>query len=329
MTKNIIITGGCGFIGHHMVEHIHRHTNWNIIILDKLSYATKGMERLRSNNILDSKRISVYTVDLVQPITKGLSLEIGNVDFIIHLAAETHVDNSISNPVPFIHNNVMSTVNMLEYARNLPNLEKFFYFSTDEVFGPALGDKSFKEWEVHNPTNPYSASKSAAENIALSYENTYKVPVIIVNVMNAMGERQHIEKYIPKCIKYILEGKKISVHADQKCETIGTRYYIHGRNISSGILFLIKHGIIGDKYNITGEIELNNLEIAQRISAIIGKDLNYEIVDAETDRAGHDLAYRLSGDKLAKMGWKPPVNFQESLEKTVKWTLENPEWLNW
>lgn len=328
MTK-IIITGGAGFIGHHLCEHIHIHTNWDIIIMDKLSYASKGLSRLRSAGIYDSDRVTIYTIDLIQPISKGLALEIGEVDYIVHLAAETHVDNSISNPVLFIHNNVMSTVNMLEYARTLKSLQQFFYFSTDEVFGPAPGNKSYKEWDVHNPTNPYSASKSAAENIALSYENTYKLPVIIVNVMNAMGERQHTEKFIPKCIKYILEDKCVKIHADKKCETIGSRFYIHGRNISAAVLFLINNGKIGNKYNITGEIELNNLEIAQAIAKIIKKDLIYEIIDAETDRAGHDSRYALSGEKLAKLGWKPPLDFHKSLEKTIEWTLDNPEWLEW
>ena len=142
-----------GLIGHHMVEHIHRHTNWNIVIFDKLSYASKGLERLRSNGLKDSKRISVYTIDLIQSISKGIALEIGKVDYIVHLAAETHVDNSISDPVPFIYNNVMSTVHMLEYARTLLNLKKFFYFSTDEVFGPAPGNIAYGKAEPQNIPN--------------------------------------------------------------------------------------------------------------------------------------------------------------------------------
>jgi dTDP-glucose 4,6-dehydratase len=327
MPQKIIITGGAGFIGHHLCEHIHKHTDWDIIIIDKLSYASKGLSRLRNNGLISSKRIVVYTIDLVQPISDGIKLEIGEVDYIVHLAAETHIDSSIAEPVRFIHNNIMSTVNLLEYARCITTLKKFFYFSTDEVFGPAPGTISFKELDVHKPTNPYSASKSAAENIAMSYKNTYKLPVLIVNVMNAMGERQHIEKFIPKCIKYILEEKNLNIHADKKCEVIGSRFYIHARNISSAVLFLIDNGNIGEKYNITGEIELSNLEIAQSISKIMNKPLKYTIIDAETERNGHDCRYCLSGEKLSKLGWKPPIDFQNSLEKTILWTMNNLEWL--
>ena len=174
--KTIIVTGGCGFIGHHFVEHLYLHTDWNIIILDKLSYASNGLERLRDTGCLHDKRIKVFTNDLVNPLPEGLKQEIGNsVDYIVHMAAETHVDNSIKDPALFIKNNIDSTFNMLEYARSLPNLENFFYFSTDEVFGPALNDTLYEEWDRHKPTNPYSASKSAAEQICIAYENTYKI----------------------------------------------------------------------------------------------------------------------------------------------------------
>ena len=191
----ILITGGCGFIGHHFVEHVHKNTDWDIIIIDRLSYASNGFERLRDTDTLNDKRIKVYTCDLILPLSEGIIKEIGEVDYIVHMAAETHVDNSIKTPALFLDNNIKSTFNLLEYARNhLPNLKTFFYFSTDEVFGPALGDTLYKEWDRHKPTNPYSASKSAAEQICIAYENTYKTPLMIVNVMNAFGERQHVEK---------------------------------------------------------------------------------------------------------------------------------------
>lgn len=326
MTK-IIITGGCGFIGHHFVEHIFLKTDWEVIIFDKLSYASKGFERLRDTEILNSSRIKIFTIDLVNELSHGIIHEIGEVDYIVHMAAETHVDNSIVNPKLFIKNNIMSTFTMLEYARNLKNLKNFFYFSTDEVFGPALGDTLFKEWDRHKPTNPYSASKSAAEQICISYENTYKIPLMIVNVMNAFGERQHVEKFIPLCVKKISNNEKIYIHSYPDKKTSGTRFYIHGRNIASAVLFLIKNGQIGEKYNISGEKEVSNLEMAQMIAKFMNKELNYEMVDFHSDRPGHDLRYGLNGDKLFNMGFKLPLNFEESLKNTVEWTLKNPKWL--
>ena len=329
MTK-IIITGGCGFIGHHFVEHLCLNTDWEIIILDKLSYASMGLDRLKNTNIFDKykDRIKIFTIDLILPISEGIKKEIGDdVDYIIHMAAETHVDNSIKDPIFVINNNINSTVNLLEFARHLPKLKHFFYFSTDEVFGPALNNKLFKEWERHKPTNPYSASKSSAEQICISYENTYKVPLIIVNVMNAFGERQHIEKFIPLCIKKILNNEKIYIHSYPDKKTSGTRFYIHARNIANAVLFLIKNGIIGEKYNISGEKEVSNLGMAQMIAKIMNKELNYEMVDFHTNRPGHDLRYGLDGSKLFNLGFNLPITFEESLKKTVQWTLNNSQWL--
>jgi dTDP-glucose 4,6-dehydratase len=324
----ILITGGCGFIGHHFVEHVCKSTDWDIIIIDRLSYASNGFERLRDTDTLNDKRIKVYTCDLILPLSEGIIKEIGEVDYIVHMAAETHVDNSIKTPELFLDNNIKSTFNLLEYARNhLPNLKTFFYFSTDEVFGPALGDTLYKEWDRHKPTNPYSASKSAAEQICIAYENTYKTPLMIVNVMNAFGERQHVEKFIPLCMKKLLNNEKIYIHSYPDKKTAGTRFYIHGRNIAAAVLFLIKNGEIGEKYNISGEKEVSNLEMAQYIAKFMNKELDYEMVDFHSDRPGHDLRYGLDGSKLFDMGFKLPLNFEESLRKTVEWTLDNQKWL--
>ena len=324
----IIITGGCGFIGHHFVEHVFKNTDWEIVIFDKLSYASNGFERLRDTDTLNNNRVKVFTNDLTNPLPEGIIKEIGlNVDYIVHMAAETHVDNSIKDPKLFIDNNIYSTLNMLEYAKKLPNLKMFFYFSTDEVFGPALGDTLFKEWDRHKPTNPYSASKSAAEQICIAYENTYKTPLMIVNVMNAFGERQHVEKFIPLCVKKIINNEKIYIHSYPDKKTSGTRFYIHARNIADAVLFLIKNGTIGEKYNISGEREVSNLEMAQMIAKFMNKELDYELIDFHSTRPGHDLRYGLDGSKLFEMGFKLPINFEESLRKTVEWTLENQKWL--
>ncbi len=221
----------------------------------------------------------------------------------------------------------MSTVHLLEFARELPNLELFFYFSTDEVYGPALGDKLYKEDERHKPTNPYSASKSAAEQICVSYHNTYKVPVIRINVMNAFGERQYVEKFIRKVIKKVLNDEVVEIHSYPDKKRSGTRFYIHARNIAAAVLFILIKGKVGEAYNVTGEREVSNLEMAQFIAKVMGKGLKYEMVNFHASRPGHDLRYGLDGNKLAKMGWRLPISFEDSLRKTILWTLENQVWL--
>ena len=322
-----MITGGCGFIGSHLVQHIYKNTNWEIVIIDKLSYASKGFTRIKELNFYGDPRILILTWDLVNPLTDGMRREIGVVNYIIHMAAATHVDYSIENPVMGIQNNVLSTISLLEFARTLSDLRQFFYFSTDEVFGPALESTLYKEWDRHRPTNPYSASKSAAEQICISYENTYKTPVIIVNVMNAFGQRQHVEKFIPLVINKLLKNETIHIHSYPDGVKSGSRFYIHCRNISDAVLFLINNGTIGEKYNITGEREVSNLELATTIAKIVGKPLHYEMVSFHSLRPGHDLRYGLDGTKLFEMGWRPPVDFEKSLEDTVSWYLNNPNWL--
>jgi dTDP-glucose 4,6-dehydratase len=324
--KNILITGGCGFIPSHFVEHIHRHTNWNIFIIDKLTYASNGLSRLRDAGLLHSHRLRIFTCDLSQQFSDGLIKELGDINYIIHMAAETHVDNSIKYPVDVIRNNVMSTVYILEYARALKNLERFFYFSTDEVYGSAPEGVYYNESDRHNPTNPYSASKSAGEQICISYKNTYKIPLISINVMNAFGERQHVEKFIPKCIKSLQSGEKILIHCDQNNKP-GSRFYIHARNIAAVVLFLIDKGSIGEIYHVTGEREVNNLEMAQFIAKELGVKLNYELDNFDSDRPGHDIRYGLNATKITNLGWKNPIGFEESLIRTIRWTLNNQKWL--
>jgi dTDP-glucose 4,6-dehydratase len=328
MSKTILITGGCGFIGHHFVEHVLVTTDWNIIILDKLNYASLGLERLRSIHAFENPRVKILTFDFQYPLTVGMKKEIGAPDIIVHMAAETHVDNSIADPVPFIHNNVMSTVNLLEFARESPNLKLFFYFSTDEVYGPALNDTLFTENDRHNPTNPYSASKSAAEQICIAYKNTYNIPLIRINVMNAFGERQHVEKFIPKVIRKLLRGESIQIHGYPDGKTSGSRFYIHARNIASAVLFLIDKGTIGECYNLSGEKEISNLEMATLIADCMNVPLSYTLESHSASRPGHDLRYGLRSGKLEELGWNPPVGLEESLKRTIRWTLINQKWLD-
>lgn len=328
MSKTIIVTGGAGFIGHHTVEHLIRKTNWQIIIIDKLSYASNGLAKLNSANLLSNPRVKLYTWDLCTPLSVGIKQEIGqNVAYILHIAAESDVNRSIADPVPFVQNNINSTLNILEYARELPSLEKFYMFSTDETRGIPEGDYAFKETDSYSPRNPYSASKAACEMLCLAYANTYRIPVLISEMVNAIGERQHVEKYVPKVIKTLLDDEELIVHADPTATIPGSRYYIHARNTADAVLFLLKHGQIDESYNICTNDEIDNLTMAQKIAEIVGKPLKYKLVNFHEERRGHDLVYRLDGTKLKNLGWKPPVNFEESLRKTVQWYLENQEWL--
>lgn len=327
--KKVLITGGCGFIGHHVVEYIHKNTDWDIIIIDKLNYASMGLNRLRHNSLLFSDRIKFFSYDLCNGLSDGIRLEIGeDINYILHLAAETHVDYSIKYPTLVIKNNVESTVSLLEWARTLNKLEIFLYFSTDEVYGPALGNTSFKEWDRHRPTNPYSASKSAAENICIAYENTYKIPLMSVNVMNAFGERQYVEKFIPLCIKKLLNDETIYIHSYPNKSESGSRHYVYAQDIADAVYFLLHNGKIGEKYNISGNREISNLDLAKSIAKIMDKELKYEMIDFCIERPGHDLRYNLDDSKIRSIGWYPKHNFEQTLEKIIKWTLDNQEWLN-
>lgn len=323
----VLVTGGAGFIGHHLVQHLMKTTDWEVVIFDKLSYASNGLERLREIGALSSRRVWYFSVDICQPVSDGVAKEAGQFDLIFHLAAESHVDNSIENPEPFVMSNVLGTMRMLDYARRQSRLRRFIYFSTDEVFGSAPQGVFYDEWDRYKASNPYSATKAGAEELCVAYHNTYRVPVIITHCMNAFGERQHPEKYIPMCMKKILRGKTVLIHSDQTGKHPGSRFYIHARNISAAVLFLAEMGEAGEKYNIVGEREVDNLEMATLIADAMGKKLKYRMLDFHSKRPGHDLRYALDGTKMKQMGWSLPVSFESSLRKTVRWTVNHPGWL--
>lgn len=327
--KRILITGGCGFIGSHLVEHLLKTTDWDITVLDRLTYASSGFDRLKDIRAFDDRRVHIFTADFTHEFGSGLRYELGEPDYLVHMAAETHVDNSISDPWPFVQSNVVGTFRMLEWARNLNRLDKMLYFSTDEVFGPAAEGVLHKEWHNYNSTNPYSATKAAGEELCLAWANTFKVPVLITHTMNAFGERQHPEKFIPMVIRKTLSGEKISVHANPDKTKSGSRFYIHSRNIASAVTFLLDRGKVRDKYNIVGESEVSNEEMVKTIGSILGKTPNYALVDFHSSRPGHDLRYALDGEKMKSLGWNIPKSFVESLESTVKWTVDpaNRRWL--
>ena len=329
MTEEILITGGCGFVGHHIVEHFLKNTDYVIHIIDKLTYASNGFDRLRDIGAYQTNRdrVRIYASDLGSEIPDGVLKEVSGVRYLIHLAAESHVDRAIEDPLPCVISNVVGTAHILQFARKLPKLERFVYFSTDEVFGPAPEGVFYQEWDRYNSTNPYSASKAGGEELALAWANTYGLPVIITHTMNVFGERQHPEKFIPMCIKKIRAGDEVTIHANADKTKSGSRHYIHARNVASAVDHVLAYGVTRDKYNIVGEREISNLDLACFIATHLNLDLKYELVDFHSCRPGHDLRYALSGERLRGMGWEPPKTFEDSLARTIDWFLENPGWL--
>jgi dTDP-glucose 4,6-dehydratase len=334
----ILVTGGAGFVGAHIVEHFLKNTDWDIVVLDKLNYASNGFDRLRDINCFDEKRIKIFTYDLQHSISVGLLQEIGEVDYILNLASESHVDNSIKDPVSFIQNNVNLLLNMLECARQSKTLKRFIQFSTDEVYGTAPEGTDYTEGSRHNPGSPYSASKSAQEAICRAYANTYKLPINIISAMNIIGERQHPEKFVPLCIRRIINEEVITIHSNPDKTQAGKRHYLHARNVGQAIQFILdktnenldKEDASKGQWNVVGDIEIDNLTLAKKIGEILDREVKYEMVDFHSSRPGHDLRYALDGNKLKNAGFSYPKTFDETLKKVVEWHLmpENKRWIN-
>jgi dTDP-glucose 4,6-dehydratase len=339
MSKSVLLTGGLGFIGSHTVEHWLKNTDWNIIVLDALRFSGR-VERLTNIEDYDPSRVQVMWHDLRAPLHGQLIENIGEIDYVVNMASDSHVDRSITDPVEFVQNNVNLVLHMLEYARYVQP-EKFIQVSTDEVYGPAPAGHDHTEGEPHRPSNPYSASKSAQEAIAYSYWRTYGVPITITNTMNNFGERQHPEKYVPMVIRRILNNELIHVHgrAGDDGWDIGSRVWLHARNHADAVQYILENVETIDyadststpdiqRFNVAGDKEINNLEIVEMIGNILGTSPSYELTDYHASRPGHDLRYSLDGTKLREHGWVAPISLEESFERTVVWTMENKQWLN-
>lgn len=340
MRKRVLITGGAGFIAHHIVDYFLSNTDFNIVTLDRLDYSgnlNRLNEVVMSHPQSERNRVDTVFHDLKADLNPQIIKRIGEVHYILHLAAGSHVDRSIQYPMEFVLDNVIGTVNLLEFARKCMNLEKLIYFSTDEVFGPAPNSIKYRENDRYNSTNPYSASKAGAEELVVAYENTYNLPCCITHTMNVFGERQHPEKYIPMCIRKIRDEDTVTVHSNKDLTMAGSRHYIHAGDVADAIWFILNQewknididdigGSKCQKFNIVGSEELDNLELAYFIAKCQNKQLKYEMVDFHSSRPGHDLRYALDGNKMKKLGWTPsPV--QDRLQQTILWTLKNKRWL--
>jgi len=329
MDYRILVTGGAGFIGHQVIYRLLKDTDYDVVTIDRLD-TSGNLNRIQE--VLDvnpewKKRFSFHWHDLKAPINETLRKQIGKITHVIHLAAGSHVDRSIEDPMSFVMDNVVGTTNALLYAKELDDLKMFINFSTDEVFGPAPEGVAYKEWDRYNSGNPYSASKAGAEEMCLAFCNTYKMPIVTTHTMNVFGIRQHPEKYIPLLIQKIRDGETVTVHSNKEKTKAGSRFYINTDDVADAILFLLENAVVGDKYNIVGEQEVDNLELANMVSKIMNKPLKYKMVDFHSSRPGHDLRYALCGEKMKSLGWTPKVPVQKRLKEVVCWTLDNQRWL--
>lgn len=334
----VILSGVSGFFGAHMLEHILKNTDWNVVGI--ASWEHKGTPE-RIEEVLNGHpewmdRLEIITHDLNALFPERTKSRIGKADYILNIASDSHVDRSITDPVPFVRNNVNVALSMLELAREAEP-KVFLQFSTDEVYGAAPQGVNHKEWATMLPSNPYSASKAAQEALAVSYWRTYGVPVIITNTMNLIGPFQDPEKYTAQLIRKIYRGEEVTVHGT--VGRIGSRYYLHARNAADAVLFIMKNvtpvkyeeDVIDrpERFNVVGDVELDNLTLAEKVAQILDKPLKYKLVDFHsiTGRPGHDRRYALCGEKLKALGWKPPLDFDTTLEAYIKWTIAHPIWL--
>lgn len=332
------MTGAGGAIGCHLLAHIMHNTDWDVVATDSFRSEHKGYFDRITEVCKDHPdwlpRIKVMQHNLCAPFTDRQIAQIGDVDYIINLASRSDVQASVDDPVSFLRDNTELMINMLEYARKVKP-KVFLHFSTDEVYGPAeKTSKGHKEWSMILPSNPYSASKAMQEAMAIAYWRSYDVPVVITNTMNNFGEMQAPSKF-PAMIQQKLErDEEITVHASGG--EIGTRYYLHSRNASDGVLFILnntkplmhKFGEIDkpSRYNIVGDKQVSNLDLVYLIASLMEKEPKIKMVDYHTENAGHDLHYGLDGTLLQNLGWNPPLGFEESLKNTIEWHQEHPEW---
>mmetsp|Transcript_35494 Transcript_35494/g.58140 ORF Transcript_35494/g.58140 Transcript_35494/m.58140 type:complete len:404 (+) Transcript_35494:36-1247(+) len=342
-TKNILLTGGAGFIGSRCAIYlVNKYPSYNVIVIDNLSYSAniKHLRSIEGRSNFKFIHGSITSKDLVRYIFTEYRINV-----VIHFAAETHVDHSFRHAFEFTETNVMGTHILLECARRAyqeqntlqsesahSSFELFVHISTDEVYGESKMDDTYeaakKETDVLMPTNPYSASKAAAEQMVHAYSHSFKLPIIVTRSSNVYGPHQFPEKMIPKFIYLIHSGKPVCIYGDGK----NTRIYIHVDDMCNAFDVILHKGVIGEIYNITSDDEFNTVEVVQQLLPCFSdiKKTDYsQYISFVKDRPFHDTRYYMNGDKMKTLGWKPKVTFRDGLKQTVDWYLTHCQhWKN-
>lgn len=312
----MLVTGGAGFIGSNFIRHmLTEHPDTRIVNLDALTYAG-NLENLR--DVAGNPNYTFVRGDICDPETVAAVFRNHPIDTVVHFAAESHVDRSISDGAAFVRTNVLGTFTLLDCARK-HGVRRFIHISTDEVYG-STREGSFAETDTLNPSSPYSSSKAASDLLARSFFITHGLPVIVTRCTNNYGPYQFPEKMIPFFTTNLLQGKKVPVYGTGR----NVRDWLYVIDHCRAIDFILQHGEPGEIYNIGGGAEMTNLEITRKILELLGEDES--MIEYVPDRKGHDFRYSLDFGKLRKLGWKPAYRFDDALEATVKWYVENEWW---
>jgi dTDP-glucose 4,6-dehydratase len=310
---NLLVTGGAGFIGSEFVSQIALDPIVQVTVLDSLTYAGDIRNLESCNDIIDFVKIDIRNLQELDSL-----FEKKKFTHVLHFAAESHVDNSISNPGLFAETNVLGTLNLLQVSKKY-SIERFLHVSTDEVYG-SIEEGFSTENSPLNPSSPYSASKAAAEHFVFSYLHTFDLPVLMVRCSNNYGPRQFPEKLIPHFISRLQKNESVPVYGDGK----NIREWMHVSDCARGIALVLEKGKIGDIYNISSGIFRENLEVTRMLVNMMGK--GPELISFVEDRKGHDFRYAIDSSKIRKeLGWEPKVQLEEGLKETVRWFTENAE----
>jgi dTDP-glucose 4,6-dehydratase len=308
--KNLLVTGGCGFIGSNFINYmLDTYTDINIVNIDRLDYCAD------MNNVYHKERYKLVVTDLNNSVTLNNVLESCNIDSIVHFAAQSHVDNSFGNSIQFTKDNVLGTHTLLECCRVYGKIKKFVHISTDEVYGEVDNNhQGCNEKSLLNPTNPYAATKAAAEFLVKSYYHSFKLPIVITRGNNVYGPRQFPEKLIPRFITKLLNNEKCPIHGQGKTR----RNFIYVDDVSKAVDVILRKGEINEIYNIGSDDEYSVIEVLNKLLKELNID-NKDVSEFVEDRAFNDFRYCIDSSKLELLGWKKTISFEDGLKETIMW----------